>query len=60
MNLYRQTGDLRLLQTALGHRHASVDEKHAWAESSQKPVITRIVAGCLMLQQNLPDTLGGE
>ena len=26
MNLYRQTGDLRLVQTALGHRHISTTE----------------------------------
>jgi site-specific recombinase XerD len=58
MNLYRQTGDLRLVQAALGHRHISVDEKQAWAESSQERVIARLVAGHLLLQQNLPDTLG--
>ncbi len=58
MNLYRQTGDLRLVQAALGHRHISVDEKQAWVESSQERVIARLVAGHLLLQQNLPDTLG--
>jgi len=29
MNLYRKTGDLRLVQTALGHRHVSTTEIYA-------------------------------
>jgi site-specific recombinase XerD len=32
MNLYRQTGDLRLVQTALGHRHISTTEIYARVE----------------------------
>jgi site-specific recombinase XerD len=32
MNLYRQSGDLRLVQTALGHRHISTTEIYARVE----------------------------
>ena len=32
LNLYRQTGDLRLVQTALGHRHISTTEIYARVE----------------------------
>jgi integrase/recombinase XerC len=32
MNLYRKTGDLRLVQTALGHRHISTTEIYARVE----------------------------
>jgi site-specific recombinase XerD len=32
MNLYRQTGDIRLVQTALGHRHISTTEIYARVE----------------------------
>jgi integrase/recombinase XerC len=32
MNLYRATGDLRLVQTALGHRHISTTEVYARVE----------------------------
>jgi site-specific recombinase XerD len=32
MNLYRQTGDLRLVQTALGHKHISTTEIYARVE----------------------------
>jgi len=32
LNLYRQTGDLRLVQTALGHRHVSTTEIYARVE----------------------------
>jgi len=32
MNLYRKTGDLRLVQTALGHRHVSTTEIYARVE----------------------------
>jgi site-specific recombinase XerD len=32
MNLYRSTGDLRLVQTALGHRHISTTEIYARVE----------------------------
>lgn len=32
MNLYRQTGDLRLVQTALGHRHISTTQIYARVE----------------------------
>jgi site-specific recombinase XerD len=32
MNLYRKTGDLRLVQTALGHRHISTTEIYARCE----------------------------
>ena len=32
MNLYRETGDLRLVQTALGHRHISTTEIYARCE----------------------------
>jgi site-specific recombinase XerD len=33
MRLYRQTGDLRLVQTALGHRHISTTEIYARVEN---------------------------
>jgi site-specific recombinase XerD len=32
MNLYRKTGDLRLVQTALGHKHISTTEIYARVE----------------------------
>ena len=32
MNLYRESGDLRLVQTALGHRHISTTEIYARVE----------------------------
>jgi site-specific recombinase XerD len=33
MNLYRKTGDLRLVQTALGHKHISTTEIYAQVEN---------------------------